>query len=70
MGGGSLIIHSHPNIFEIDLVYIELVIKNMVSFSDFSEISFLGSLEDSIFYSIARFFLSDSNTVLPLYRSA
>ncbi len=29
------------------------------------EISFLGSLEDSIFYSIARFVLSESNTVLP-----
>ncbi len=29
------------------------------------EISFLDSLEDSIFYSIARCFLSKSNTVLP-----
>ena len=29
------------------------------------EISFLGSLEDSIFYSIARYFLLEINTVLP-----
>ena len=33
------------------------------------EISFLGSPKDSIFYSIARFFLSECNTVLPLLSS-
>ncbi len=38
--------------------------KNQLTAQTSVEISFLGSPKDSIFYSIARFFLSESNTVL------
>ncbi len=46
-----------------------IVIKNMSLYcmnkQTTEEISFLDSLEDSIFYSITRYFLLEINTVLP-----